>query len=225
MKEDWSSYSAALEQIIRLEPHFWSVWDFQGHNLSYNISVEFDDYRDRFAWVMKGIEFLKRGMQFNSTDPRFLARIGWFFDNKIGRADEHVQYRKLFAKQQDDKNEKPNDNYLMAYEWYIRAKIWSIPAAHCGCTSAASRKKSRNKPGGAQPTVVPQRAADGPHPSWRNDGGGRHIRAKKPKALGKRASRMEPVCLTRFVDSLQLHSSTAQFGIGANDMNDAKAKT
>ncbi len=62
-EEDWTSLSAVLEQIIRLQPNFFSVWDFQAHNLSYNISVEFDDYRDRFYWVMKGIEFFKDGAQ------------------------------------------------------------------------------------------------------------------------------------------------------------------
>jgi hypothetical protein len=122
MKEDWASLKAVLEQIIRLEPHFWTVWDFQGHNLSYNISVEFDDYRDRFYWVMQGIDFLKQGVKFNSTDPRFLARIGWFYGNKIGRADEHVQYRRLFRKQQEEKNERLTDNWLVAHDWYLQAQ-------------------------------------------------------------------------------------------------------
>ena len=122
MKEDWASLKAVLEQIIRLEPHFWTVWDFQGHNLSYNISVEFDDYRDRFYWVMQGIDFLKQGVKFNSTDPRFIARIGWFYGNKIGRADEHVQYRRLFKKQQEEKNERLTDNWLVAHDWYLQAQ-------------------------------------------------------------------------------------------------------
>ncbi|HTQ38035.1 MAG TPA: hypothetical protein VMJ32_03355, partial [Pirellulales bacterium] len=122
MKEDWASLKAVLDQIIRLEPHFWSVWDFQGHNLSYNISVEFDDYRDRFYWVMQGIDFLKQGVKFNSTDPRFLARIGWFYGNKIGRADEHVQYRRLFRKQQEEKNERLTDNWLVSHDWYRQAE-------------------------------------------------------------------------------------------------------
>ena len=45
--EDWTNLSAALEQMTKLQPNFYSVWDFQAHNLSYNISVEFDDYHDR----------------------------------------------------------------------------------------------------------------------------------------------------------------------------------
>ena len=45
--EDWTNLSAVLEQMTKLQPNFYSVWDFQAHNLSYNISVQFDDYHDR----------------------------------------------------------------------------------------------------------------------------------------------------------------------------------
>jgi hypothetical protein len=122
MVEDWSSVSAVVNQIIRLQPNFFSVWDFEAHNQSYNISVEFDDYRDRFYWVMKGIEFLKDGYQYNATDPRFLARIGWIYGNKIGKADEHVQYRRLFTKQQQEKGERLTDNWLVSNDWYKQAQ-------------------------------------------------------------------------------------------------------
>jgi len=43
--EDWTNLSATLEQMTKLQPNFYSVWDFQAHNRSYNISDEFDDYR------------------------------------------------------------------------------------------------------------------------------------------------------------------------------------
>ncbi|MCC7085405.1 MAG: hypothetical protein IT427_10400 [Pirellulales bacterium] len=118
MVEDWMSLRAVLEQITRLQPNFFSIWDFQAHNLSYNISVEFDDYRDRFTWVMDGIEFLKKGLDYNQSDPRFPAKIGWFYGNKIGRADEKVQYRRLFKKLQEEKGAKLTDNWLVSYEWY-----------------------------------------------------------------------------------------------------------
>ena len=43
--KDWDKLEATVEQIIRLQPNDLEVWDFQAHNLSYNVSVEFDDYR------------------------------------------------------------------------------------------------------------------------------------------------------------------------------------
>ncbi len=124
--EDWTNLSAALEQMTKLQPNFYSVWDFQAHNLSYNISVEFDDYHDRYAWVMKGIEFLRQGIALNQREPRLLGRMGWFIGQKIGRADEKKQYRRLF-KADDDFHERDRpgrtlperDNWLVAREKYL----------------------------------------------------------------------------------------------------------
>jgi hypothetical protein len=121
--EDWANLSATLEQMTKLQPNFYSVWDFQAHNLSYNISVEFDDYRERYAWVMKGIEFLRQGIAYNSREPRLLGRMGWFIGQKIGKADEKTQYRRLF-KADDDFHDRDNpdrtlperDNWLVGRE-------------------------------------------------------------------------------------------------------------
>jgi hypothetical protein len=123
--EDWTNLSASLEQMTKLQPNFYSVWDFQAHNLSYNISVEFDDYHDRYAWVMKGIEFLRQGIGYNQREPRLQGRMGWFIGQKIGRADEKIQYRRLF-KADDDFHERDRpgrtlperDNWLVGNEKY-----------------------------------------------------------------------------------------------------------
>ena len=124
--EDWTNLSAVLEQMTKLQPNFYSVWDFQAHNLSYNISVEFDDYHDRYAWVMKGIEFLRQGISYNQREPRLLGRMGWFIGQKVGRADEKKQFRRLF-KADDDFHERDRpgrtlperDNWLVAREKYV----------------------------------------------------------------------------------------------------------
>jgi len=123
--EDWTNLSAVLEQMTKLQPNFYSVWDFQAHNLSYNISVEFDDYHDRYAWVMKGIEFLRQGISYNLREPRLLGRMGWFIGQKVGRSDEKKQYRRLFKADDDfHDRDRPNrtlperDNWLVAREKY-----------------------------------------------------------------------------------------------------------
>jgi hypothetical protein len=123
--EDWVNLSATLEQIAKLQPNFVSVWIFQGWNLSYNISVEFDDYRDRYRWVIRGIDFLKEGTQYNKDEPRLTSKIGWTIANKIGRADEHVQFRRLFV--EDDDFHGPlardrRDNWLVGRDWMLRAE-------------------------------------------------------------------------------------------------------
>jgi hypothetical protein len=123
--EDWTNLSAVLEQMTKLQPNFYSVWDFQAHNLSYNISVEFDDYHDRYAWVMKGIEFLRQGISYNLREPRLLGRMGWFIGQKVGRSDEKKQYRRLFKADEDfHERDRPGrtlperDNWLVAREKY-----------------------------------------------------------------------------------------------------------
>jgi len=124
--EDWANLSATLEQMTKLQPNFYTVWDFQAHNLSYNTSVEFDDYRDRYAWVMKGIEFLRQGIAYNTREPRLLGRMGWFIGQKIGKADEKVQYRRLFKADDDfhdrddpDRTLPERDNWLVARQKYL----------------------------------------------------------------------------------------------------------
>ncbi len=99
--ENWDSLSATLNQITKLQPNFVKVWDYQAHNLAYNISAQFDDYRHRYHWVKKGITFLLTGAKYNRKEPRLLVFAGRYFGQKIGRSDETKQFRRLFAKDHD----------------------------------------------------------------------------------------------------------------------------
>ncbi|MCH2124849.1 MAG: IRE (iron responsive element) [Pirellulaceae bacterium] len=105
--KSWDSLSATLNQITKLQPNYITVWEYQGHNLSYNISVEFDNYRHRYQWVKKGIDFLVKGTRYNRDNPRLLWSIGWFMGQKFGRADERLLYRKLF-REDTEFHEKQN---------------------------------------------------------------------------------------------------------------------
>ncbi|MGN6135860.1 MAG: hypothetical protein ACTHOU_15335 [Aureliella sp.] len=97
----WDNYSATLNQITKLEPHFVKVWDFLSWNLSYNISVEFDDYRQRYAWVKKGIDYLLTGTKYNRRKTDLPYELGWKFGNKLGVSDEKVQFRQLYRMDSD----------------------------------------------------------------------------------------------------------------------------
>lgn len=125
MKKDWTSLSATLNQLSRLEPHFISVWRHQGWNLAYNVSAEFDNYRDRYTWVMKGIDFLQQGMRYNRREPKLAWDVGGFVSQKIGRADEAEQFRRLFKADDDFHGSRPlseRDNWLVGKEWYAKAE-------------------------------------------------------------------------------------------------------
>jgi hypothetical protein len=126
MKKDWTNLSAAVEQIIRVQPNFVSVWRFYGWTLAFNVSVEFDDFRERYHWVIKGIQFLKKGTRFNEHSPRLFWETGWTINQKIGRSDEKKQFRRLFSADDDFHGDevvtRERDNWLVAREWYLRAE-------------------------------------------------------------------------------------------------------
>ena len=134
-KKQWDTFSSTLNSLVKIQPNFIKVWEFQGHNLSYNTSVEFDDYEQRYAWVKKGIEFLTKGIPYNRRDHRIIDSLGFFSGNKFGNADERVQYRRLFRNDTpflDEMSKFVNinnvnncdygpDHWLLAYEWYDRS--------------------------------------------------------------------------------------------------------
>ena len=131
--ENWEALIAVVNQMSKLQPHFISVWEFQSHNLAYNVSVEHDDFRFRYSWVKKGIEFLIKGTRYNRREPRLFHTVGWYTGQKFGVADEHRQFRRLYADDQDfhtflstyvpldsearGANGKP-DNWLTSKLWY-----------------------------------------------------------------------------------------------------------
>ncbi|NOZ40271.1 MAG: hypothetical protein GXP24_08605 [Planctomycetes bacterium] len=121
-KEDWTNFQATLEQLAKLQPYFIKFWQYQAWNLTYNVSVELDDVRDRFHYVKRGIGFLKKGITYNRDSPYLLSDLGWFIGNKIGRADERKDYRRLFKADPDfhpaDRPLEQRDNWLVSRGWY-----------------------------------------------------------------------------------------------------------
>ncbi|MGB7324899.1 MAG: IRE (iron responsive element), partial [Rubripirellula sp.] len=97
VKHEWDRLKATLNNIALLQPHFDKVWEHQAHNLAYNVSTEFDDYRQRYEMVREGTEFLTRGVRQNRNAPRLIWYTGWFYGSKMGMSDEKAQFRRLFS--------------------------------------------------------------------------------------------------------------------------------
>ena len=100
-KENWEALSATLNQITKLQPNFMEVWEFQSHNLAYNVSAEFDDYRYRYRWVKKGVDCLVKGVHYNRDEPKLLHVLGKTTGQKMGTADEKVLFRELYRDDTD----------------------------------------------------------------------------------------------------------------------------
>ena len=153
MKKDFVNQYAVLNQIMKLQPNYISVWSNQAWNVSYNISVQFDDYRERYRWVVRGFEFLKEGMLYNERQPRLQYDLGHNISQKIGKADEKKEFRQLF-KQDDDFNAgvpvAQRDNWLVGKTWYEKA-IWMVRPWH----AHDPRRNRAGNPRRPQGQVVP----------------------------------------------------------------------
>ena len=127
-KFDWNNVVVTSKQITMLEPRFISVWDYLSWRLAYNGSANQDDYRERYHWVIRGFEFLEEGTHYNAKAPFLYHKAGWTISQKIGIADEKVQYRQLFR--EDDEfhfaHHTPSiadrDNWLFGIPWYKKAE-------------------------------------------------------------------------------------------------------
>ena len=139
-KKNWDKLRSTLSALIKIQPNFIKVWEYQAHNLSYNISVEFDDYEYRYHWVKEGIKFLTDGIPYNYRNHRITDNLGFFTGMKIGRSDERFQFRELFRKDSDfheamlltdgkgvdpdlyDTREYGHDNWKMAWLWFDKSR-------------------------------------------------------------------------------------------------------
>lgn len=128
--KDWAQMRATTESIIRLQPHFAKVWEYNGWNLAYNVSVEWDAVPDRYFWVKEGGKFLQKGVARNRKATDLYWSVGNIYSKKIGQADEARFYRRYFRSDPDPKfnggvdpnwNDSDRDNYIVAKDWFVRA--------------------------------------------------------------------------------------------------------
>ena len=132
---DYEKLASTLKALAKIQPNFVKVWEYQAHNLAYNVSMQFDDYEYRYQWVKKGLDYMKKGVQYNLKDHRVTDMLGFMTGNKFGKSDEKKSFRRMFRR--DDplheslENSEPSipldtydvdaygpDPWLVAYQWY-----------------------------------------------------------------------------------------------------------
>ena len=128
-KKDWAKLKTTVDSIIKLQPHYVEIWKFQGWNLAFNVSREWDRVADRFYWVKEGIKFLQLGTNRNQTATFLYHNVGDFMGRKFGNSDEKKYFRKFFVDDPDDErfgegadpviNPEGKDNYLVAHDWFV----------------------------------------------------------------------------------------------------------
>jgi hypothetical protein len=133
-KKDWAKLRATVDSIIRLQPHYVQIWKFQGWNLAFNVSREWDRVADRFYWVKEGIKFMQTGTDRNATIAILFHDVGDFVSRKMGISDEKRFFRQYFVEDPDpafEVNGRPGpdteinpdgkDSYQVAKDWFIVA--------------------------------------------------------------------------------------------------------
>lgn len=88
--------------ITKLQPHFTTVWVHLAWNMSYNISIKFNDPKDRWPWVLRGIELLRdEGLRYNPGEPLLYRELAWHFQHKMGANldDAHNYYKFVWAQE------------------------------------------------------------------------------------------------------------------------------
>lgn len=135
--KQWAALRSTVNSIIKLQPHYIKVWDFQGWNLAYNVSAEWDNVPDRWYWVKEGGKFYMRGTRRNNQNAELTHLTGQLVSQKVGRSDERTYFRNYFL---DDPNDELfgdgpdsefnrgyddpgpySDNYLAARDWFVEA--------------------------------------------------------------------------------------------------------
>ena len=90
--------------ITKLQPHFVHVWLVQAWDMAYNISIKFDDPRDRWQWLQRGIELLRdEGLKYNPDEPLIYRELAWFFQHKLGQDldDAHLYFKAQWAREME----------------------------------------------------------------------------------------------------------------------------
>jgi hypothetical protein len=129
---DWDRLKSTVELITKLQPHFLSIWTFQGWNLAYNVSVEWDAPEDKYIWIKEGIKFLEEGVTKNRRSPDLVWDTAWTYYHKLGFSDESIMLRRHFYDDEDvafktyddPRTHQPvesNDNFKLGYGWFSRA--------------------------------------------------------------------------------------------------------
>jgi hypothetical protein len=90
--------------ITKLQPHIVTVWVHLAWNMAYNISIKFNDPKDRWPWVRRGIELLRdEALKYNPNEVLIYRELAWFFQHKMGADldDAHGYYKYIWVQDMD----------------------------------------------------------------------------------------------------------------------------
>jgi hypothetical protein len=107
-RHEFQNVEITYRILTKLQPHFRSPWQYQSHNLAYNMSVEFDQVADKYFWISEGIRWAAQGERTNRVnlydedsptrqreigDPYMRWYVGFMLQDKMSVSDEVNTHR------------------------------------------------------------------------------------------------------------------------------------
>ncbi len=143
-KDNYYEMVQLADWIVKLQPRNTSSHAFLAWNMSYNVSVTFTGFEDRWRWVKRGIELLRdEGLELNPGDPELFRQLGWIYQHKMGKDldDANRYYKTEFAKEMirlwadyygrwDELINAPNNEDKLRAALGGKNDFWQILAKH-----------------------------------------------------------------------------------------------
>jgi len=103
-------------KVALLQPDYPEVWVNGSWDLGWNVSAQWSRPEIKYEWIRRAIDFLSVGVRKNPNDVSILTQMGTIYHLKLGHAEESPYYRKWVRR------DEGHSTYLIAYEWYDRAR-------------------------------------------------------------------------------------------------------
>ena len=103
-------------KIAALQSDYPAMWTFHAWNMAWNESVQWQSLGRKYQWIRRGVDFLNEGYRKNPHSAEILGEMGRIYSEKLGRSQEASYYRRRVIE------EEGRSTFLIAYEWYDRAR-------------------------------------------------------------------------------------------------------
>jgi tetratricopeptide (TPR) repeat protein len=80
--------------VTLLQPHWILAWSLGGWHMAYNVPAGVKNIQGKYYWYQQGIQFLKKGVSYNSSRYDLYFETGWTYYNKGEDYSNAVKYLK-----------------------------------------------------------------------------------------------------------------------------------
>ena len=102
-KKDYYELRATYDMLADLQPGAEEVWVFNGSNMVYDISAEYNTAAGRYAWIRAGLEFCVKGLEYNPDSEvirMHLAEV-FYFKFSYYSVQNSREFRRLLRREPD----------------------------------------------------------------------------------------------------------------------------